>query len=382
MDISKYASNPTESLGRIHREKENPQLIFLNDKNRIIFSSSFRRLEYKTQVFVNHSGDHYRTRLTHSLEVAAVAKLIARSLQLNEDLAEVIALSHDLGHPPFGHAGEDGLAEAMQDFGGFDHNFHTLKVIAQLEKGIFFENGLNLSYEIIEGLAKHNGPLNLESEFAKKVSELFAPFNLQLDKYPTLEAQVASLADDIAYCAHDIDDGLRAGFISFEELMQVSIIKMAAGNRPFNKNNYQYLINNIQEIMINDLLIETKKRITDNAFSSIQAIQKHGSWVVAFSSEMEEQKNEIKNFLMNNVYRNYNINRMRYKAKTLMHDLFYYFMEEPGCLPTNWNKKIINSDLKERAIIIGDYIAGMTDRFAIDEHKRIFYPNTSNKIHN
>ncbi|WHQ46955.1 MAG: deoxyguanosinetriphosphate triphosphohydrolase [Candidatus Midichloria sp.] len=382
MDVSKYASNPVDSLGRSHKEEENLKLIFLNDKNRIIFSASFRRLEYKTQVFVNHSGDHYRTRLTHSLEVAAVAKLIARSLQLNEDLAEVIALSHDLGHPPFGHAGEDGLAEAMQDLGGFDHNFHTLKVVAQLEKGIFFENGLNLCYEIIEGLAKHNGPLNLKSEFAKKVSKLFAKFNLQLDKYPTLEAQVASLADDIAYCAHDIDDGLRAGFVSFEELMQVSIIKIAAGTKSFDKNNYQYLINNIREIMINDLLIETKKRITDNPFYNIQSIREHSDWVVAFSSEMEQQKNKIKNFLMNNVYKNYNINRMRYKAKTLMHDLFYYFMEEPSCLPTNWNKKITNTDSKERAMIIGDYIAGMTDRFAIDEHKRIFDPNILNKIYN
>ena len=376
MNISKYAINPNKSFGRIIKEKENLAFIFLNDKDRIIFSSSFRRLEYKTQVFVNHSGDHYRTRLTHSLEVAAIAKVIARSLGLNEDLAETIALAHDLGHPPFGHAGEDGLCEAMKDFGGFNHNFHTLKVIALLEKGNKNITGLNLSYEIIEGLAKHNGAMSLESKFAKKVTELFSPFDLQLDKHPHLEGQIASLADDIAYCVHDIDDGIRAGFIQFTDLLFIDLIKQAADSNSFDKNSYRYIINNIRKIMIDDLITETKKRLQAHQFNSPQDIRKHTQWVATFSDKIEAQKNQIKNFLMENVYRHHHINRMRYKAKSLINDLFYYFMDNPNCLAEVWYEKTINIDLPTQAEIIGDYIAGMTDRFAIDEHRRIFDPIT------
>ena len=377
MNIYKYAINPNKSFGRIKKEKENPAFIFLKDKNRIIFSSSFRRLEYKTQVFVNHSGDHFRTRLTHSLEVAAIAKVIARSLNLNEDLTETIALAHDLGHPPFGHAGEEGLCEAMKNFGGFDHNFHTLKVVALLEKCINNINGLNLSHEVIEGLTKHNGAMSLNSKFAIKVAKLFTPLDLQLDKHPCLEAQIASLADDIAYCAHDIDDGIRAGFINFMDLISIDIIKQAINCNSFDKNNYRYVISNISKMMIDDLILETRKRLQNHNFNNPQDIKEHNQWVAAFSDKMEDQKNQIKSFLMKHVYRHHHINRMRYKAKSLMHNLFSYFMDNPNCLPGTWYKKTLDLDLSERAEVIGDYIAGMTDRFIIDEYQRIFDPKIS-----
>jgi dGTPase len=367
------ATDPLKSIGRANKEDEINDLLFINDRNKIIFSSSFRRLEYKTQVFVNHSGDHYRNRLTHSLEVAAIAKQISKILNLNEDLAESISLAHDLGHPPFGHAGEDALDEAMKDFGGFDHNFQTLKVIAILEK-YSLGRGLNLSYEVIEGIIKHNGPLKSENQKTESIIKLFDPLNIELHRQPSLEAQVASLADDIAYCSHDIDDGLRAGFINIEQLLDLNLIDQTHLKQYATKEKSQLLIESIRQFLVEDLLSTTTENIDAHQFSSAEAIKKHNEKIASFSSAAQVYIKQLRDFLMNTVYRHYQINRMRSKAKYMICDLFNYFVETPESLPTSWKTKAIGLTKHELAQLIGDYIAGMTDRFVIDEYKRIFDP--------
>jgi dGTPase len=385
MTLASYASLPEKSRGRIFKEEYDSQLSpFLKDKDRIIHSSAFRRLEYKTQVFVNHAGDHYRTRLTHTLEVTQIARIISRELGLNEDLAEVLALCHDLGHPPFGHAGEDGLNEAAKDYGGFDHNIQTIKVITSLEQRYAQFDGLNLTWETLEGAIKHNGPLiKNKSEYQKLpplIKELNTQIDLQLHLYPSIEAQVASLADDIAYNSHDIDDGIRAAIIDLEDLTFIPIIKKiymqikklypdVSMSRKVNE-----VTRRLSKMMLRDLVEHTKNNLRKYKIKSVEDVRNLGNPIVAFSDEVEDLRKNLNKFLVKTVYRHYTVNRMTIKSKSLIKEIFIMLLNHPECLPIEWSKRIKSSKKHSISEIVIDYIAGMTDRYAIEEHKKLFNP--------
>ncbi len=377
-ELASYACWPDKSRGRLSQEVESSnRTIFQRDRDRIIHSTAFRRLEYKTQVFVNHEGDHYRTRLTHSLEVAQLARSIARSLKLNEDLAEAIALAHDLGHPPFGHAGEEALQQVMDEYCGFEHNAQTLRILTLLEQRYAEFDGLNLSWETLEGIAKHNGPVTNPHPYLRDYN---IKCDLELTKWCSAEAQLASLADDIAYNNHDIDDGLRAGLFAFEELEHLPLVgeiclhvcKQYSGISR-TKLTHEVIRRVINEMVI-DLLRETSRLIREYDIQSVQDIYNLGRPVVAFSAEMQTIHSKLRDFLRQRMYRHYRVNRMTSKARRIVQKLFYLFMQEPECLPDWWQQQIIvdENDGANRAIIIADYIAGMTDRFAMQEYERLF----------
>ena len=373
-----YAAFPDHSRGRFYAEEESPgRTAFQRDRDRIIHCAAFRRLEYKTQVFVNHEGDHYRTRLTHSLEVAQIARSVSRSLGLNEDLAEALALAHDLGHTPFGHAGEDALHELMIPFGGFDHNAHTIKILTQLEHRYAAFDGLNLTWETLEGIAKHNGPLT-----GKTIPAAIANYNhhhnLELDTYPSLEAQVASLADDIAYNNHDIEDGLRAGLFTIEALENLPYVGdiIRATLKHYQGISQQRLVHeSIRRMihgMVDDLLNTTKRQLEASAITSVDDVRHIGRAIVSFSPEMERNNHTLKTFLMENMYRHYKVNRMTSKARRVVGDLFTLFLGEPECLPKEWYHIAGKSGSEQTASAVCDFIAGMTDRFALKEHEQLF----------
>jgi dGTPase len=385
--LAPYACDYRVSKGRLFPEaSSNNRSDFRRDCDRIIHSTAFRRLEYKTQVFVNHEGDHYRTRLTHSLEVAQIARSISRNLSLNEDLAEALALAHDLGHTPFGHAGEEALRDAAEKLCGFDHNAQSIKVITELEHKYAAFDGLNLTWETLEGIVKHNGPLtgNLRNKerYSGKVhaviAELDKKFDLQLDKYSSAEAQIASFADDIAYNNHDIDDGLRAELFTIEDVKKLPIV----GNMfreltiEFPDIHESRLIHEANRRMINrmvvDLTRQTQKNIKDHNIQTVDDIRNLGEPIVAFSKGMQENVNTIKEFLLENMYRHYKVCRMTSKARRVVKDLFVLLNDEPECLPTEWRAKAAAAaNANEKASVVVDFIAGMTDRFALDEHKKL-----------
>ena len=393
--LAPYACDPANSRGRLYREEEsNTRTSFQRDRDRIIHSTAFRRLEYKTQVFVNHEGDHYRTRLTHSLEVSQLARSICRTLGLHEDLAETLALAHDLGHTPFGHSGEDALAEAMESFGGFDHNAHTLRLITSLEHRYADFDGLNLTWETLEGVVKHNGPLvkrtpttiinkilnrTQGATLPRSIMEYNAKHDLQLESYASGEAQVASLADDIAYNNHDIDDGLRAGLFTIEQLDEVEGV-----GRIFREVRTRYPAIDEQRLihesirrlinrMVTDLIMHTGQNISTDRIETVDDIRRLGKPLVEFSPAMQETNRALKEFLMQNMYRHYKVNRMASKAKRVVKELFQFFLNEPQCLPTQW-RNLTGGGPKSAttAMVVSDFIAGMTDRFALDEYRRIF----------
>ena len=380
-ELASYACHPDESRGRLHAEEEsNTRSCFQRDRDRIIHSTAFRRLEYKTQVFVNHEGDHYRTRLTHSLEVAQLARGISRSLGLQEDLAEALALAHDLGHTPFGHAGEDALGASMKPFGGFDHNAHTLRILTDLERRYAEFDGLNLTWETLEGVAKHNGPLI--SKHAEKLPREIADYNkkhdLELDTYASGEAQVASLADDIAYNNHDMDDGIRAGLLTVAQLGEVDAV-----GKLFDEVRKAYphidegrltheAIRRLINRMVTDLITQTRKNLRDAKVKSVEDIRGFGEPLVAFSPKMQKTNLELKRFLMQNMYRHYKVNRMASKAGRVIKELFEFFLAEPECLPDSWRKQAGDPGTKRTATVVADFIAGMTDRFALEEYRRVF----------
>ncbi len=330
---------------------------------------------------MNHEGDHYRTRLTHSLEVSQLARSICRSLALNEDLGEALALAHDLGHPPFGHAGEDGLKEAMRQFGGFDHNQHSLRIITLLEQRYAEFDGLNLSWETLEGIAKHNGPLVVDNKLeTSKQKPLinFENFDLELSSYAGLEAQVAALADDIAYNNHDIDDGLRAGLFSVADLDEISYVATV-----FHEVNALYpqiskprliheSIRRIINRMVTDLVSTSRRNILESGVKSAAEVRSLGRPLIAFSEEMSAHNLQLKSFLMRRMYRHYKVNRMASKARRVVSELFNFFLNEPECLPIGWNEITAGKNNLQTASVVADFIAGMTDRFALDEHRRIF----------
>lgn len=380
-----YASDPQCSRGRLHAEPESPtRTVFQRDRDRIIHSGAFRRLKYKTQVFVFHEGDHYRTRLTHSLEVAQIARSLSRTLGLDEDLAEALALAHDLGHTPFGHAGEDALCTAMAPFGGFDHNGHALRIVTRLEARYADFDGLNLTWEALEGIAKHNGPLLVRSGDVKDglpwaVAEYIRGHDLELHTQPGMEAQIAALADDIAYNTHDIDDGLRAGLFGVNDLADVPLVgplirEVQARHPGLEQSRLIHeTTRRMIDRMVSDLLTETRTRLAETKPCSAQAVRDCGHPMVVISDEMRSANRLLQAFLHERMYRHYRVNRMTSKARRVVAELFAILLEGPGCLPTAWRRRAEAApDETARARLVADYIAGMTDRYALDEHRRLF----------
>ncbi len=376
INLASYACHQSATRGRLYPESESKaRSPYQRDRDRIIHSTAFRRLEYKTQVFVNHEGDHYRTRLTHSLEVSQLARSMCRSLGMNEDLAEALALAHDLGHTPFGHAGEDALGEVMKPYGGFDHNAHTIKILTSLEHRYAEFDGLNLTWETLEGIAKHNGPVKKPP---RELSEYNTRHDLELGSYASGEAQVASLADDIAYNNHDIDDGLRAGLLSIPQLEEVEQVAKIfhevqkkypdIGEARLTHEAIRRLINR----MVTDLIKQVRSNLKEYNIKTVDDIRAQGKPLVFFSEEMQATNLALKAFLMKNMYRHYKVNRMASKAGRVVKDLFEFFLAEPECLPDAWRNLTDGQGAHKTAAIVADFIAGMTDRFALDEYRRVF----------
>ncbi|MDG7056097.1 MAG: deoxyguanosinetriphosphate triphosphohydrolase [Wolbachia endosymbiont of Meromenopon meropis] len=384
--LLKYASFPHKTRGRYFKESEDEnRSCFQRDRDRIIYSNAFRKMKYKTQVFINYEHDYYRTRLTHSLEVAQIARSIARRLGLCEDITESIALAHDLGHPPFGHTGEDALKKAVQDLDfdnekyEFDHNVQTIRILTYLEQKHADFDGMNLSWEVIEGIAKHNGPLLGSNATSYTNNQLLleynTKFNLRLEEFSSIEAQVASIADDIAYSIHDLDDALRANLVSIEDLFNlplVSDIFKDIKSQYFKLSHSKIIhesLSRIIGIMISDVVSQTKKNIENYKIESVEDVRNLNKMLVAFSPEVTSVIIEIKKFNVEKIYRSFKLNRTMNKAKRVIRELFQCFYENPELLPTEWNK--LSYEFK-RSLVICDYISGMTDRFAIHEHRRIF----------
>lgn len=379
--IAPYAASGAASRGRQHGEPECPtRSPFQRDRDRVLHSTSFRRLTYKTQVFVFHEGDHYRTRLTHSLEVAQIARTIARQLRLDEDLAEVLALAHDLGHSPFGHAGERALDDAMQAWGGFDHNAQSLRVVTKLERKYLGFDGLNLTWETLEGLAKHNGPLTANSSagLSKVVARLEEWRGFDDDKWPSAEAQVAAISDDIAYLNHDIDDGLRAGLITLADLDGVPVAGHAAadalarsGGRTDGRVIYE-VSRSMITVMISDVVEETRARLARMMPRTPDDIRSAAWNVAAFSDGMARDIAALRAFLFERVYRSRRVMDVMAGAETVVRDLFGRYVSDARAMPENWQRAALGLDERRRARVIGDFVAGMTDRYAISEHRRLF----------
>ena len=379
--LASFASHEKDTRGRLHYEEESATRgCFQRDRDRIIHAAAFRRLAYKTQVFVNHEGDFFRTRLTHSLEVAQIARSICRYLRLNEDLGEALALAHDLGHPPFGHAGEEALRELMEPFGGFDHNAQSLRVITKLEARYARWNGLNLTWETLEGVVKHNGPIVTDKDkvLPRAILEYAKIQDLQLETFSGPEAQVAAMADDLAYNNHDIDDGLRAGLFSIKELSDLPLVGsiFSGVSKEFPEIDLSRTIHEAVRrligVMANDLIRETKRRLDQSGAEVVDDIRNLGQPISGFSAEMCDHDSRIKKFLFDNMYRHYKLNRMTSKGRRVIKDLFGLLISEPECLPTEWRSLARKPGDQQTAQVVADYIGGMTDRFALDEHRRLF----------
>ena len=378
MILAPYAASDQTSRGRRFKEdRPKHRSEFQRDRDRIIHSTAFRRLEYKTQVFVNHEGDLFRTRLTHSIEVAQMSRTIARAMQLNEDLCEAIALAHDLGHTPFGHTGQDILNECMADYGGFEHNLQSLRVVDKLEEKYAGFDGLNLTFESREGILKHCSLKN-----ARELGDVGQRF---IDKtLPSLEAQMVNLADAIAYNSHDVDDGLRAGLITIEQLRQVSLFKSLYADvmKDYpdlaNKRVIYEIVRRMIDIQIKDLIAASLQLITQANPQNIEDVRQQPDSLIAFSSEMHEMHIELKRFLRENLYRHYRVHRMSYKASNVLRSLFEAFLADIRLMPPDHREKAKRAENIHaeagRARAVADYIAGMTDRYALKEYARIFNP--------
>lgn len=379
-----YATDPARSRGRLHAEPEsrtrNP---FERDKDRIVHASAFRRLKGKTQVFVAHEGDHYRTRLTHSLEVAQIARSVARVMGLDDDLADALGIAHDLGHPPFGHTGEDVLDLCMDGYGGFDHNAQTLRVLTKLERKYPLFDGLNLTWETLEGVVKHNGPLvrygATLADLPVAIQEYVATHDLELESWPGPEAQVAAHADDIAYNNHDIDDGLRAGLFTLAEIREeVPMVARVLGEveRDYpNLDEFRLSAETVRRLIgvwVDDLVWESSNRIAEANPKSVEDVRAAGKPLVGFSDQMNEHQAVLRRFLMQRMYRHWKVNRSRSHAKRLLRDLFELLLAEPELLPPGWQVGADGPKGQRTARRVCDYIAGMTDDYAIEEHRRLF----------
>jgi len=364
--LAPYGIHSKNSKGRLYPDHEpDYRTKFQRDRDRIIHTSAFRRLEYKTQVFINYEGDHYRTRLTHTLEVAQIGRTIARALGANEDLVETICLAHDLGHSPFGHSGESTLNRLLVDVGGFDHNKQSFRIVTELEKRYSDFPGLNLSWEVLEGIVKH------ESEYDIADAKDFDP-----DLRGHIEAQIANVADELAYTAHDLDDGLRSGLIFPDMLSGIEIWEILCMNSDYHSGELDDLMRHtmIRKLIgmeINDVLETAEKIIRDNSIRSVEQVQKMNFNVIVFSEEMTRKNRKLKDFLYSNLYRNYRVQRMSVKAERILSELFELYKKEPLILPKHVQIKL---NIQQIERVICDYIAGMTDRYAIDEYMKLFDP--------
>ncbi len=376
-----YAEVADASRGRLVPEAPSrTRNAFARDRDRIIHSTAFRRLKEKTQVFVAHEGDHYRTRLTHSLEVSQIARSLAHALRLDQDLAETVALAHDLGHPPFGHAGEDELQLQMQPWGGFDHNVQTFRVVTKLENRYPSFDGLNLSWETIEGVVKHNGPVThkLDEPAWKAIADFAPGWDLRLDSFASLEAQAAAIADDIAYNNHDVDDGVQAGLFTLADLADVPLIGpvLHQTRRDWPDLSERMLrleaVRRMIGVMIDDVLAETERRIAEDGVASTEDVRTARRTLVQFSDAMLADLGHLRRFLFERMYRHYRVNRTRSQARRILAEMFQLFMAEPEVMPDEWRERASTEDDHRRARAVCDYIAGMTDRFAIEEHKKLF----------
>jgi len=373
-----FATKPADSRGRLYQETESStRTCYQRDRDRILHSTAFRRLKHKTQVFVQHEGDYYRTRMTHSLEVAQIARTIVRVLALDEDLAEAVSLAHDLGHTPFGHAGEEALAAASAAIGGFDHNAHALRLVTKLERRYADFDGLNLTWETLEGLVKHNGPI--EPPMPAPIASFDARWSLDLSSQPGLEAQIAALSDDIAYLSHDIDDGLRAGLFGTADLAdaplagpQVRAIQKRYGELEASRFIGE-LVRKLIGTLVDDLLAETRRRLAIVKPSSAADVRAAGRATAAFSRDMEREVAALKQFLFVRMYRHPRVMTSMNKAKQVVDDLFKALSGDPALLPADWAASCRAASDAVTAGIVRDYIAGMTDSFALQEHQRIFH---------
>ncbi len=378
--LAPYAQDVRSSRGRWLPEEVDPlRRPYARDRDRILHSTAFRRLNYKTQVFIFHEGDHYRSRLTHSLEVSQIARSIARALRVDEDLTEAVALAHDLGHPPFGHAGERALDAAVADAGGFDHNAQSLRVVTKLEQTYGGFDGLNLTWETLEGLVKHNGPLRAEvAPIPEPILDYCAMHDLELDTYSSIEAQIAALADDIAYYAHDIDDGYRAGCFSFSELADIPLaarfldeLDSAYSLLEPARRLYE-LRRRLITTMVKDLVGETERRISVLPLQSVEGVRGAKRPTVLFSKSMSTELIQLRGFLFDRVYRHPRVMRIMGGAEDIVVELFDRYTRDPSALPPEWREAVRGEDARASARHVADFIAGQTDRYAIAEHRRLF----------
>lgn len=384
--LAPYACLPDASHGRLHPERMSSfRTPFQRDRDRIIHSSAFRRLKHKTQVFVEHEGDYYRTRLTHSIEVAQVARTIAGVLGLNTDLAEAVALAHDLGHTPFGHTGEDALAALMEPYGGFDHNAQALRIVTRLERHYADFDGLNLTWEALEGIAKHNGPVtgpnarHPDQPLPHALAEVNAAWDLELDTHASAEAQVAAIADDVAYSHHDLHDGLRSGLFDEADLMDLPVTgpafaevdRLYPGLEKMRRRHEA--LRRVFGRMVEDVIAVAQNRLSAAQPRSVQDIRAMGTTVIRFSKPLYQELKAIRGFLFTRMYRAPPVMRERARVTQVVNALFPLYLDSPSLLPAEWQADVAGAaDKTALARIVADYVAGMTDRFALQEHMRLF----------
>ena len=383
MMLAPYACQPDASRGRLHEERMSSfRSPFQRDRDRIIHSSAFRRLKHKTQVFVEHEGDYYRTRLTHSIEVAQVARTISGVLGLNTDLAEAVALAHDLGHTPFGHTGEDALAELMAPYGGFDHNAQALRIVTRLERHYADFDGLNLTWEALEGIAKHNGPVVAApgEDLPYALAEANAEWDLELHTFASAEAQVAAIADDIAYSHHDLHDGLRSGLFNEDDLMELPVTGPAFAEVDALYPGLEKMRRRHEALrrvfgrMVEDVINVANIRLEAAKPQSVSEIRAMEGTVIRFSKPLYQELKAIRSFLFTRMYRAPSVMKERARVTAVVRDLFPLFMTQPELLPAEWGEDVARADTQTLlARIVADYVAGMTDRFAIQEHARLFH---------
>lgn len=381
MTLKPYASHPDASKGRLFAEEESAfRSCFQRDRDRIIHASAFRRLKHKTQVFVEHEGDYYRTRLTHSIEVAQVARTIAGALGLNTELTEAVALAHDLGHTPFGHTGEDAMEEMMAPYGGFDHNAQALRIVTSLERHYAKWDGLNLTWECLEGIAKHNGPVTGNLPYA--LNDYNALHDLELGTWASAEAQAAAIADDIAYNHHDLQDGLRAGLFTMKDIAELPLLKpcfeeVDALYPDLDQDRRRHeILRRFFGILVGDVIDVARENITTLNPQSVEDIRHAGRGMVLFSDAVFQDLKIVREFLFTRMYRAPSVVEMRKKVTQVVKDLFPYFLENPQELPDNWQRDISDPvDKVMLARLVADYVSGMTDRFALTEHMRLIAPS-------
>ena len=372
VQYSNFSTDYKLSKGRMYTENEDfNRTCFMRDRDRVIHSTAFRRLKYKTQVFVYHEKDYFRTRLSHSIEVSQLARSISKVFNVNDDLSEAISLAHDLGHTPFGHAGEDVLNKKMEIIGGFNHNFQAIKILTLLEKKYLNFDGLNLSFETLDGILKHNGPINCQlPDYINSVLEFF---DANKTNYGSFESQIAAICDDIAYNNNDIDDGLYAGLFDIDQISEIPIVDKVISSIKFPNNdkkrfNYE-VVRGLIKLMVDDLIVNTKENIKKNKINSYNQILTLNQNIVCFSDHIAGQELKLRNFLKKNMYEHARVKRMTIKAKKIITDLFELFIDEPSLLPLEW-RNFDNHD--QKLIKVCDYISGMTDKYAINMHKKFF----------